>query len=88
MHCVSESPYNREKWCENEVIQVFNTINNNILMAKLERYSYSCSATSLKVMQNYLRNRSQKTKVNGSFIDWTEIITAISSRFYFGASVI
>ena len=49
MHCVSESPYNIEKWCENEVIQVFNTINNNILMAKLERYSYSCSATSLKV---------------------------------------
>ena len=48
MHCVSESPYNIEKWCESEVIQVFNTINNNLLMAKLERYSYTCSATSLK----------------------------------------
>ena len=33
-------------------------------------------------MQNYLCNRSQKTKVNGSFSDWAEIL-GISFHFLF-----
>ena len=39
-------------------------------------------------MQNYLCNRSQRTKVNRSFSDWTEILAAVGSMFYFGPSVI
>ena len=55
-----------------DLSKVFDIINYSLLLANLEAYGFSTS--SLKLMQSYLYNRFQKTKVNGSFSDWTEIL--------------
>ena len=55
--------------------KTFDTINHSLLLAKLDAYAFS--RTSLKLMQNYLCNRQQKISINGSFSDWTEVITVV-----------
>ena len=59
-----------------DLSKTFNTINHCLLLAKLDAYGFS--RTSLKLMQNYLCNRQQRISINGSFSDWTEVITGIS----------
>ena len=58
-----------------DLSKAFDTINHNLLLAKLEAYDFSM--TSLKLMQNYLCNRFQRTSVNASFGDWKKIETAV-----------
>ena len=58
-----------------DLSKVLDTINHNLLLAKLEAYGFSM--TSLKLMQSYLRNRFQRTSVNVSFSDWKEIETGV-----------
>ena len=65
------------KWDQAGIIVIYlskgsDTINHSLLMAKLEAYSFS--TCFLKLMQNYRCNRFQRTKVNGSFSDWTEVL--------------
>ena len=55
--------------------KAFDTINHSFLLVKLDAYGFS--RTSLKLMQNYLCNRQQRISVNGSFSDWTEVITGV-----------
>ena len=58
-----------------DLSEAFDTINHSLLLATLEVYDFSTN--SLKLMQNYLRNNLQRTKVNGSFKDWTEILAGV-----------
>ena len=56
-----------------DLSKAFNTIKHSLLLAKLDAYFFS--RTSLKLMQNYLCDRQQRISINGSFSDWTEVIT-------------
>ena len=50
----------------------FDTIIHCLLLAKIEAYGFSL--TSLKSMQSYSCKRFQRTIINWSFSNWTEII--------------
>ena len=53
----------------------FDTINNSLLLAKLDAYGFS--RTSLELMENYLCNKQQGISINASFSDWTEVIAGV-----------
>ena len=52
--------------------KAFDTINHDLLIAKLEAYGFSNNA--LLFMLSYLKNRSQRVSINSSFSTWKEII--------------
>ena len=52
--------------------KAFDTIIHCLLLAKIEAYGFSL--TSLKPMQSYSCKRFQRTIINWSFSNWTEII--------------
>ena len=65
-----------------DLSKAFDTINHCLLMAKLDACGFS--RASLKLMQNYLCNRQQRISINGSFSDWTEVITGVSQGSILG----
>ena len=56
-----------------DLSKAFDTINHSLLLAKL--VAYGVSRVFLKLMQNCLCNRKQRISINGSFSNWTEVIT-------------
>ena len=48
--------------------KAFDTINHDLLIAKLEAYGFSNNA--LLFMLSYLKNRSQRVSINSSFSTW------------------
>ena len=63
-------------------LNAFDTINHSLLLAKLD--VYGVSRALLELMQNYLCNRQQRISINGSFSDWTEVITGVSQGSILG----
>ena len=59
-----------------ELSKTFDTINHNLLLAKLKTYGFSNKALSL--LQSYLYNRFQKSIINGCFSSCDEVITGVS----------
>ena len=59
-----------------DLSKAFDTIHYSLLLAKLVVYSFS--RTSLNLKQNYFWDRQQIIPINGSFSDWTEVITGVS----------
>ena len=55
--------------------KAFDTINHDLLIAKLHVYGFS--KESLKLIKSYLSNRWQRTKVNLSFSSWSELILGV-----------
>ena len=55
--------------------KAFETINHSLLLAKLDAHGF-CKI-SLKLTQNYLCNRHQRSSTNGSVSDLTEVITGV-----------
>ena len=47
-----------------DLSKAFDTVNHNLLIAKLQAYGFSMKA--LKLIKSYLSNRWQRTKVNNS----------------------
>ena len=55
-----------------DLSKAFDTINHQLLIAKLHVYGFNVEAPEL--ILNYLSNRSQVTKINISFSSWAELI--------------
>ena len=54
-----------------DLSKAFDTINHELLIAKLASYGFSKCA--LEIVLNYLSNRLQRTKINISFSKWSEL---------------
>ena len=58
-----------------DLSKAFDTINHELLIAKLEAYGFGDSA--LETMLSYLSDRWQRTKVNTSFSTWKELLCGV-----------
>ena len=58
-----------------DLSKAFDTIDHNLLIAKLNAYGFSKSA--LRLIKSYLTNRWQRTKINTSFSSWTELLLGV-----------
>ena len=65
-----------------DLSKVFDTLNHDLLIAKLHAYSFDIK--TLKLMHNYLRKRWQRTKVNSSFSTWSELLQGVSQGSVLG----
>ena len=55
-----------------DLSKAFDTINHDLLLAKLKAYQFSHNA--LAFMLTYLKNRSHRVNINNNFSTWEEII--------------
>ena len=58
-----------------DLSKAFDTINHELLLAKLDAYGFEHSA--LEIMHTYLSDRWQRTKVNTSFSTWKELLCGV-----------
>ena len=58
-----------------DLSKAFDTINHDLLIAKLHVYGFS--KESLKLIKSYLTNRWQRTKLNTGFSKWREILLGV-----------
>ena len=58
-----------------DLTKAFDTLNHELLIAKLHAYGFESDALSL--IYSYLSNRWQRTKINTSFSTWTEFLTGV-----------
>ena len=58
-----------------DLSKAFDTINHQLLIAKLHAYGFSTDA--LELILSYLSNRWQRVKINTSFSSWTELIQGV-----------
>ena len=62
--------------------KAFDTIDYELLIAKLHAYGFGKSA--LKFLLHYLSNRWQCTKINKKFCSWIELMQGVSQRSVLG----
>ena len=65
-----------------DLSKAFDTINHDLLVAKFHVYVFS--KESLKLINSYLTNRWQRTKLNTGFSKWAEILLGVPQRSVFG----
>ena len=58
-----------------DLSKTFDTLNHELLIAKFSAYEFNNE--SLKLIQSYLINRWQGTKINKSFSRWTELLQGV-----------
>ena len=58
-----------------DLSKAFDSINYELLIAKLHAYGFTKSA--LKLVQSYLNNKWHRTKVNTTFSTWKELLTGV-----------
>ena len=58
-----------------DLSKAFDTINHDLLIAKLETYGFSTNV--LLFMLSYLKNISQRVNINSSFSTWEETIAGV-----------
>ena len=51
-----------------DLSKAFDCLSYNLLIPKLDAYGFSIAA--LRLLQNYLPNRKQRTKINSDFSSW------------------
>ena len=65
-----------------DLSKAFDTLNHDLLIAKLEAYGFS--ENSLNYIQSYLRNRLQRTNVNNNFSLWKDTFAGVSQGSILG----
>ena len=63
-----------------DLSKAFDTLNHDLLTAKLEAYGFS--KNSLNYIQSYLNNRLQRTNVNDNFSLWKDIFLVFHKDLY------
>ena len=58
-----------------DLSKAFDTLNHELLIAKLNAYCFSHN--SLSLLYSYLSNRWQRTKINNDFSTWAEILQGV-----------
>ena len=58
-----------------DLSKAFDCLSHDLLIAKLEAYGFDKSA--LKFIYDYLKNRMQRTNVNGSYSSWRELLCGV-----------
>ena len=58
-----------------DLSKAFDTLNHDLLIAKLHAYGFSKKA--LILIKSYLSNRWQRTKINNSYSSWTELLLGV-----------
>ena len=58
-----------------DLSKAFDTLNHELLIAKLHAYGFN--RDSLKLINDYLSNRWQRTKINKSFSSWAELVQGV-----------
>ena len=58
-----------------DLSKAFDCIRHDLLIAKLHAYGFSREALTL--INNYLTNRQQRVKVNGSFSSWKSVVRGV-----------
>ena len=58
-----------------DLFKAFDCLNHDLLLAKLNAYGFSLPA--LRMIQSYLSNRKQRTKINSDFSSWEEILFGV-----------
>ena len=58
-----------------DLSKVFDTLNHNLLIAKLGVYGFE--RDSLSFMKSYLKDRQQRVRVNNNFSSWEKIIAGV-----------
>ena len=65
-----------------DLSKAFDTINHQLLLAKLHAYGFSQQA--LAIICSYLSNRKQRIKINNVFSSWKNLILDVAQRSVFG----
>ena len=58
-----------------DLSKAFDTINHELLLAKLHAYGFNKQA--LLILSSYLSNRKQRVKINNTFSLWTDLIQGV-----------
>ena len=58
-----------------DLSKAFDCMNHELLISKLDAYGFHSS--TLKLILSYLSNRQQRTKVNNSFSQWSDITSGV-----------
>ena len=58
-----------------DLSKAFDTLNHNLLVAKLKAYDLNLNAASF--IKSYLTNRYHRCKIRDSFIEWERIIARV-----------
>ena len=58
-----------------DLSKAFDTINHELFIAKLHAYGFSRNA--LKIVHSYLSDRWHRTKIDGSYSSWKEILSGV-----------
>ena len=60
----------------------FDCLSHDLLTVKLNAYGFSID--SLRLVQDYLENRKQRTKINSAYSSWEEILFGVSQGSILG----
>ena len=58
-----------------DLSKAFNCLSHDLLIAKL--HAYGLDLASLKILQDYLTNRKQRTKVDSFYSSWEKILSGV-----------
>ena len=65
-----------------DLSKTFDCLSHELLIAKLNAYRFSIAA--LRLVQNYLPNRKQRTNINSDFSSWEEVLFGVPQGFLLG----